>query len=73
PTGIEFTAELRDFIEQDLPKFYPDLLQFVRIRVLEASDRDLPKFYPDLLQFVRIRVLEASDRVLMQFRESMQA
>lgn len=26
PTGVEFTAELRDFIEDDVPQFYPHLL-----------------------------------------------
>lgn len=26
PTGVEFTAELRDFIEDDVPKYYPHLL-----------------------------------------------
>jgi NADH dehydrogenase FAD-containing subunit len=27
PTGVEFTAELRDFIEEDVPKYYPHLLK----------------------------------------------
>lgn len=48
PTGIEFTAELRDFIEEDLPKYYPGLLKYVRIRVLEASDRVLMQFKESL-------------------------
>eukprot|EP00952_Eustigmatos_sp_NYUAD-ZCMA_P002168 9693-Eustigmatos_ZCMA.PRE.1 len=26
PTGVEFTAELRDFIEEDVVKYYPHLL-----------------------------------------------
>ncbi|KAL3928008.1 MAG: hypothetical protein SGBAC_012837 [Bacillariaceae sp.] len=44
PTGIEFAAELRDFIEQDGPKYYPKLLQFVRIKVIEASSTILAPF-----------------------------
>ena len=44
PTGIEFAAELRDFIEQDGPKYYPDLLKFVRIKVIEASSTVLAPF-----------------------------
>eukprot|EP00802_Teleaulax_amphioxeia_P003559 Tamp_03562.p1 GENE.Tamp_03562~~Tamp_03562.p1 ORF type:complete len:671 (-),score=112.12 Tamp_03562:1610-3622(-) len=44
PTGVELTAELKDFIEQDVPKFYPHLLPFIRIKVLEASDRVLMQF-----------------------------
>jgi NADH dehydrogenase FAD-containing subunit len=44
PTGIEFAAELRDFIEQDGPKYYPELLKFVRIKVIEASSTVLAPF-----------------------------
>lgn len=44
PTGIEFAAELRDFIEQDGPKYYPKLLKFVRIKVIEASSTILAPF-----------------------------
>lgn len=44
PTGVEFTAELRDFIEYDVPRFYPHLLKFVRIKLVEASDKVLMVF-----------------------------
>jgi NADH dehydrogenase FAD-containing subunit len=44
PTGIEFAAELQDFIEQDGPKYYPKLLKFVRIKVIEASGTVLAPF-----------------------------
>ena len=44
PTGIEFAAELRDFVEQDGPKYYPNLLKYVRIKVIEASSTILAPF-----------------------------
>jgi len=44
PTGIEFAAELRDFVEQDGPKYYPNLLKYVRIKVIEASSTVLAPF-----------------------------
>jgi len=44
PTGIEFAAELRDFVEQDGPKYYPALLKYVRIKVIEASSTVLAPF-----------------------------
>eukprot|EP00557_Chaetoceros_sp_GSL56_P005015 CAMPEP_0176497384 /NCGR_PEP_ID=MMETSP0200_2-20121128/11695_1 /TAXON_ID=947934 /ORGANISM="Chaetoceros sp., Strain GSL56" /LENGTH=592 /DNA_ID=CAMNT_0017895393 /DNA_START=218 /DNA_END=1993 /DNA_ORIENTATION=- len=44
PTGVEFASELRDFIEQDGPKYYPNLLKFVRIKVIEASPTVLAPF-----------------------------
>ena len=44
PTGIEFASELRDFIEQDGPKYYPNLLKYVSIKVIEASNTVLAPF-----------------------------
>lgn len=44
PTGVEFASELRDFIEQDGPKYYPELLKYVRIKVIEASPTVLAPF-----------------------------
>jgi NADH dehydrogenase FAD-containing subunit len=37
PTGVEFAAELRDFIEEDGPKYYPQLLKYVQVKVIEAT------------------------------------
>ena len=50
PTGIEFAAELRDFVEQDVPKYYPSLLKHVRIKVIEASSTVLAPFAKELQQ-----------------------
>jgi len=44
PTGVEFASELRDFVEQDGPVFYPHLLPYVRIKVIEASSTILAPF-----------------------------
>jgi NADH dehydrogenase FAD-containing subunit len=44
PTGIEFAAELRDFVQEDGPKYYPNLLRHVRIKVIEASSTVLAPF-----------------------------
>lgn len=44
PTGVEFASELRDFIEEDGPKYYPKLLKYVRIKVIEASPTVLAPF-----------------------------
>lgn len=44
PTGVEFASELRDFIEEDGPKYYPNLLKYVRIKVIEASPTVLAPF-----------------------------
>jgi NADH dehydrogenase FAD-containing subunit len=44
PTGIEFAAELLDFIEGDGPRYYRDLLPYVRIRIVEAAPTILRPF-----------------------------
>jgi NADH:ubiquinone reductase (non-electrogenic) len=48
PSGIEFAAELRDFIEQDGPRYYPGLLKNVRIKVIEGSNTVLAPFHKSL-------------------------
>ncbi len=37
PTGVEFAAELHDFLEDDIKDAFPDLMKDVRITLLEAS------------------------------------
>lgn len=41
PTGVEFSAELHDFVHEDLYKLYPSLIQHVKITLLEAGDHIL--------------------------------
>ena len=64
PTGVEFASELRDFVEQDGPKYYPDLLKFVRIKVIEASPTILAPFDKSLQEEAikqLTRVVEPND------------
>ncbi|CAB9513606.1 Internal alternative NAD(P)H-ubiquinone oxidoreductase A1, mitochondrial [Seminavis robusta] len=37
PTGVEFAGELRDYVEEEGPKYYPHLLKHVRIKLIEAT------------------------------------
>lgn len=41
PTGVEFAAELHDFVIEDLAKLYPNLKDYVTITLLEAGDHIL--------------------------------
>lgn len=66
PTGVEFTAELRDLVEEDMPKFYPHLLPFVRIKLVEASDRVLMMFDGALQEEAVRRLTEAPKKLLEQ-------
>ncbi len=51
PTGIEFAAELHDFIRRDIRKWFPDLVAQSRITLLEATDRILHSFDDDLTRY----------------------
>lgn len=41
PTGVEFAAELHDFLEEDLVKLYPAVKDLVRITVIQSGDHIL--------------------------------
>lgn len=51
PTGMEFAAELRDLINQDLAKLYPQLMKFVRITVFDVAPKVLPMFDESLASY----------------------
>ncbi|XP_044462399.1 external alternative NAD(P)H-ubiquinone oxidoreductase B2, mitochondrial-like [Mangifera indica] len=44
PTGVEFAAELHDFVNEDLVKLYPMVKESVKITLLEAADHILNMF-----------------------------
>ena len=37
PTGVEFAAELYDFLEQDVRKDFPDVNKYVKVTLVEGS------------------------------------
>lgn len=44
PTGVEFAAQLHDFVNEDLVKLYPAVKEHVKITLLEATDHILNMF-----------------------------
>jgi len=61
PTGVELCGELRDFVAQDVPRLYGGLKRFVRIILLEASDKVLVAFDGDL-QEAALEKLRSNDQ-----------
>lgn len=51
PTGIEFSAELRDIIREDLAVLYPQLMEHVQITVYDVAEKILPMFDAKLAQY----------------------
>ncbi|KAL3615045.1 External alternative NAD(P)H-ubiquinone oxidoreductase B2, mitochondrial [Castilleja foliolosa] len=54
PTGVEFAAELHDYVNEDLVKLYPKAKEAVKITLLEATDHILNI---DLLNYGFMQVL----------------
>ena len=51
PTGMEYAAELRDLIHEDLAKIYPELMKFVKISVYDVAPKVLPMFDENLASY----------------------
>lgn len=41
PTGVEFAAELHDFVSEDLAKLYPTIQDLVKITVIQHGEHIL--------------------------------
>uniref|UniRef100_A0A061RCA7 NADH:ubiquinone reductase (non-electrogenic) n=1 Tax=Tetraselmis sp. GSL018 TaxID=582737 RepID=A0A061RCA7_9CHLO len=41
PTGVEVAAELHDMVDEDMKRLYPELMRYVRIRLVENKDHVL--------------------------------
>lgn len=74
PTGVEFAAELHDFVSRDVHKWYPDLMEYVQITLLEAQDAILTAFDQKLSSyalkhFKRQRINVRTNSMVSKVRE----
>lgn len=51
PTGIEFAAELRDFFNEDLLDWYPEIKDKFKVTLVEALPTVLPMFSKQLIGY----------------------
>ncbi|KAL2915350.1 NADH:ubiquinone oxidoreductase [Polyrhizophydium stewartii] len=51
PTGVEYAAELHDFLHEDLLDWYPDLAGKIKITLVEAMPHVLPMFSKQLIDY----------------------
>ncbi|XP_078447688.1 external alternative NAD(P)H-ubiquinone oxidoreductase B2, mitochondrial-like [Wolffia australiana] len=51
PTGVEFAAELHDFVNKDLVKIYPRARELAKILVVEAGEHILTMFDKRISEF----------------------
>ena len=51
PTGVELTAEITDFIKEDVTKYFPGLSQHVKVVLIEAFPRVLGMFEESMSKY----------------------
>ncbi|KAI7879057.1 FAD/NAD(P)-binding domain-containing protein [Lichtheimia hyalospora FSU 10163] len=51
PTGVEYAAELHDFLVDDLSSWYPELAGKIKITLVEALPNVLPAFSKQLIDY----------------------
>jgi NADH:ubiquinone reductase (non-electrogenic) len=51
PTGVEYAAELHDFLTEDLVDWYPDMAGKIKITLIEALPNVLPMFSRQLIDY----------------------
>ncbi|KAJ3324893.1 NADH:ubiquinone oxidoreductase [Boothiomyces sp. JEL0866] len=65
PTGVEYAAELHDFLIEDLLEWYPHLAEKIKITLVEALPNVLPMFSKSLIEYTE-KHLARSDITLMK-------
>jgi NADH:ubiquinone reductase (non-electrogenic) len=74
PTGVEFAAELHDFLVEDLLAWYPELADKVKITLIEAQSHLLPMFSKQLVDytethFTRLKVKLLANTAVKQVNQ----
>ena len=55
PTGVEFAAEVRDFIREDVSKIYPGILDDVMVTLVQSQDHVLNTYDQTISQYAEER------------------
>ncbi|KAJ1921330.1 NADH:ubiquinone oxidoreductase [Mycoemilia scoparia] len=64
PTGVEYAGELYDFMTDDLRYWYPELVEDVKITLVEALPNVLPMFDKKLIEYTQNTFKENSINIL---------
>jgi NADH dehydrogenase len=64
PTCVEFAAELSDFLQADVSRWYPELRHRIKVILIEASDHILGSFDQSLIQYVERSISKRNIRIM---------
>uniref|UniRef100_A0A7S0HES5 FAD/NAD(P)-binding domain-containing protein n=1 Tax=Hanusia phi TaxID=3032 RepID=A0A7S0HES5_9CRYP len=68
PTGVEFSGEFFDFLNEDLKRYYPQLVPFVRTELIQAGDALLNQFDGTMQAMALRSLLSQGVKVLLNAR-----
>lgn len=66
PTGVEFTSELRDWLENEGRKYYPKLLKYASIKLIEAGGAVLAVFDKTLQEEALTQLTQRDSRLVSE-------
>eukprot|EP01114_Cavostelium_apophysatum_P018332 TRINITY_DN5656_c0_g1_i2.p1 TRINITY_DN5656_c0_g1~~TRINITY_DN5656_c0_g1_i2.p1 ORF type:complete len:389 (+),score=112.15 TRINITY_DN5656_c0_g1_i2:811-1977(+) len=55
PTGVEYAAELHDFVHEDLHRVYPELIPFVQVTIVQSADHLLNTYDTSISEYTEDR------------------
>ncbi|KAJ1567401.1 NADH:ubiquinone oxidoreductase [Cladochytrium tenue] len=64
PTGIEYAAELHDFLSDDIVRWYPQIAGKFKITLIEALPHVLPAFSKELIEYTEKQFAENKVTIL---------
>ncbi|KAE8366257.1 hypothetical protein BDV27DRAFT_143771 [Aspergillus caelatus] len=64
PTGVEFAAELQDFVDEDLKKQIPNIKDEFQVTLIEALPNVLPMLSKELIDYTEAKLKEQTIRVM---------
>lgn len=64
PTGVEYAAELYDFLHEDLIDWYPELAGKIKITLIEALPNVLPMFSKQLIAYTQKQFASQNIQIL---------
>ncbi|KAJ1564457.1 hypothetical protein HK096_007889, partial [Nowakowskiella sp. JEL0078] len=68
PTGVEFAAALYDFLHEDVAKYFPHLVPFANVSIIQSSEHILNAFAESISTFAEQRFKRNQINIITQAR-----
>lgn len=68
PTGVEFAAEVQDFLREDVSRIYPQILDKVKVTLVQSSDHILNMYDQTISQYAEKQFTSDKINIIMNSR-----